>query len=143
MPSAHSQFVFFFAVFLLLLFFKWGKLSKLFELSITLFSWIAAILVASGRVYFKYHTVKQVLAGSIVGVFMAFFWFLLYVYVFNELFEKFEDTSLCRYFAITHSEKIRKNSNSLAAYHNSISRKVRGKLLDAHQQNLIENKKIK
>ena len=139
MPSAHSQFVFFFAVLIFLMYFRWGRLSKLLELSFTLFLWIAAILVAWGRVYFNYHTSKQVLAGSAVGVILALLWYFLYIYFIDSLFEKLEDTSICRYFSISHSEKLR--NNALFDYHNAISRKVRGKSLSTYQESLLGEKK--
>lgn len=81
MPSSHSQFVAFFAIYL--------SLFILYRHTPTLpnprvMSWFLALglcagagAVALSRIYLNYHTPKQVWAGIAAGVFCAFSWFFV------------------------------------------------------------------
>lgn len=81
MPSSHSQFVAFFAVYL--------SLFLLYRHTPTLpnppvMSWLLVLglctgagIVAISRIYLNYHTPKQVLAGIAAGVLCAFSWFFV------------------------------------------------------------------
>jgi dolichyldiphosphatase len=78
MPSLHSQFIFFFAVFYILQIFflenkLLGMLWKLFYASLLV---AASIIVAYSRVYLNYHTCEQVFVGGFCGTCFAIYWFV-------------------------------------------------------------------
>lgn len=84
MPSSHAQFVAFFSVYLaLFLLFRHSPHpsdthtpTTLFErLLLAAWSFVFAATVCASRVYLQYHTVNQVLVGSLVGVLTAIAWF--------------------------------------------------------------------
>lgn len=68
MPSAHAQFMGFFATYYIVM--TWAATSscKAFKLLVTLGLTVAAIGVAISRWYLMYHTVEQVLVGVGAGV---------------------------------------------------------------------------
>ncbi|KAL8856800.1 MAG: hypothetical protein Q9178_006637 [Gyalolechia marmorata] len=84
MPSSHAQFVVFFCVYLtLFLLFRHSphpsdthRPTTLNErLLLATWSFVFAAMVCASRVYLQYHTVNQVLVGSIVGAVTAIAWF--------------------------------------------------------------------
>ncbi len=91
MPSSHAQFVFFWSVALTLVLLvrhrptasksKAGRLpasnSRIVErLTVSAASLVLASATAWSRIYLNYHTPKQVLVGSSVGVLTAVAWFV-------------------------------------------------------------------
>lgn len=90
MPSSHSQFVSFFAVylslFLLLRHVPYPKsspssLTYLERVGVSILAMVGASMVSLSRIYLNYHTPKQVLAGSATGVVSAVVWFLFTSYL--------------------------------------------------------------
>ncbi|XP_058129958.1 dolichyldiphosphatase 1-like [Anopheles ziemanni] len=86
MPSSHSQFMCFFATYVLLFIFirlhhmnnsNSARLERLVRLLVLAICWTAAFLVCFGRIYLLYHTLNQVLIGAFVGMVMGVLWFLL------------------------------------------------------------------
>ncbi|RNA18033.1 dolichyldiphosphatase 1-like [Brachionus plicatilis] len=80
MPSDHSQVMFYFSTFFVLMvaYRYYIYQSKLMQILIKSFLCVlaifAAILVAFSRVYLKYHTNEQVIAGSLIGIFCGSIW---------------------------------------------------------------------
>jgi dolichyldiphosphatase len=76
MPSSHSQFIWYFAVYGSLYMYRYIYLDhtvwKVLT-SIAMFS--LAILVAVSRIYLGYHTLNQVLIGSMVGTGYGALWY--------------------------------------------------------------------
>lgn len=76
MPSNHAQFVSYFVAYSILwLFFRAKYLQKAYCIRITVFLFIFAIIVCSSRVYFKYHTIWQVIVGFFIGSAFSISWF--------------------------------------------------------------------
>lgn len=68
MPSAHSQFMGFFGMYVgLRVWFQWGGLSKVHKILASILILVAAIGVIFSRVYLGYHTLKQVVVGASIG----------------------------------------------------------------------------
>ena len=84
MPSSHAQFVAFFATHLALFLLLrhrphptagHGALSWGVRVALSMLVAAGAVAVAASRVYLRYHTPKQVLAGAGAGVVFALGWF--------------------------------------------------------------------
>ncbi|KAL8910434.1 MAG: hypothetical protein Q9171_004272 [Xanthocarpia ochracea] len=84
MPSSHAQFVVFFCMYLtLFLLFRHSPHPSDTHTPTTLnerlllaaWSFVFAAMVCASRVYLQYHTVNQVLVGSLVGAVTAIAWF--------------------------------------------------------------------
>ncbi|KAI4223269.1 MAG: hypothetical protein L6R36_005560 [Xanthoria steineri] len=84
MPSSHAQFVAFFSVYLtLFLLFRHKPhpsdthtpTTLAERLLLAAWSFVFAATVCASRVYLQYHTVNQVLVGSLVGALTAVAWF--------------------------------------------------------------------
>jgi len=93
MPSAHAQFVCFFATYII--YFVFIKLhhmnnntiiENMTKIIIISSSVLMAVVVCFGRIYLQYHTVAQVLCGAFVGALLATLWFILTCIVFTPLF---------------------------------------------------------
>ena len=114
MPSSHSQFVWFFSIYMFL--FIWIRLQHITNTKSVWFSktivslgcFAAALIVTvsryippafffySGdlkilnfhfRIYLLYHTVSQVAVGALIGSLLGLLWFLLTNYVFTPWFQ--------------------------------------------------------
>lgn len=113
MPSSHAQFCFFFTTYTILFLFKRyertpknnfnhpnfhllcrlhhnTQLEKIFRGLIISFCLVNTALVCYGRVYLMYHTVNQVIVGSIIGTICGFLYFffvhsILTPYVFPKI----------------------------------------------------------
>jgi dolichyldiphosphatase len=90
MPSSHSQFMSFFAVYLVLFLLlrhvphpksSPSPLTKLERVGASILAIIGASMVSASRIYLNYHTPKQVLAGCTAGVISALVWFLFTSYL--------------------------------------------------------------
>ncbi|EAA08176.3 AGAP002666-PA [Anopheles gambiae str. PEST] len=95
MPSSHSQFMCFFATYVLLFIFirlhhinnsNSARFERLVRLLVLAICWTAAFLVCFGRIYLLYHTLSQVLIGALVGTVMGALWFLLTHFVLTPYF---------------------------------------------------------
>lgn len=81
MPSDHSQIMFYFSTFFILLVaFRYSISNNRFtQLMLKGFliggSILVAVLVAYSRVYLEYHTYQQIIVGSILGTFFGSLWF--------------------------------------------------------------------
>ncbi|KAB1202842.1 Lipid phosphate phosphatase gamma, chloroplastic [Morella rubra] len=106
-PSSHSQFMFFFAVYLTLLTYKgiglWGTKNKWV---MTFWPWSLAILTMFSRVYLGYHTIAQVFAGAILGMFVGAVWFWVVNSVFSAYFLAIEESAFGRKFYIKDTSHI-------------------------------------
>ncbi|ROT43187.1 PAP2 superfamily protein [Sodiomyces alkalinus F11] len=101
MPSSHAQFVFFWALFLVLFLFIRHKpphdpardaryrsraLSRAERVVGSVIAFTAAAAVGWSRVYLGYHTVRQVLVGCAAGVCCAVAWFAVTSYIRDQGF---------------------------------------------------------
>lgn len=78
MPSAHSQFMGFFATYLLLrLWLQWRGVCALKKSIASLIILVVSISVVFARVYLNYHNVEQVLVGSSIGCSLGATFFFL------------------------------------------------------------------
>lgn len=77
MPSSHAQFVAFFSVYITLwMFLRNRHLTPAYRYGLSTLALTAAICISLSRVYLSYHTPKQVLAGTSVGVLLGITWYL-------------------------------------------------------------------
>eukprot|EP00052_Salpingoeca_macrocollata_P014702 m.116016 g.116016 ORF g.116016 m.116016 type:complete len:518 (+) comp19420_c0_seq5:926-2479(+) len=118
MPSAHSQFMFFFAIVFHL--WLWHRLTvlprpefgvgprtvMLVKILLSLGVASYACVVAVGRLYLEYHTRAQVAVGGGLGVMLGVSWFWLVQGWLLPLFVRLEDTWLCRLLMIRDSTLI-------------------------------------
>lgn len=108
MPSDHSQIMFYFSsFFILLVAFRYhinnGKANtnKMLHKSILIIgSFFAAVLVALSRVYLEYHTVEQVLVGAFVGTFIGCVWFYLVHSYFSQYFHMITTWKISEYLMV-------------------------------------------
>ncbi|XP_012259735.1 dolichyldiphosphatase 1-like [Athalia rosae] len=84
MPSAHSQFMWFFATYATIFVFvrlhhnNNSTVSERFWRIIIIASCMAiATLVAFSRIYLQYHSVSQVICGVLIGILVGIIWFLV------------------------------------------------------------------
>ncbi|XP_050435343.1 dolichyldiphosphatase 1-like [Adelges cooleyi] len=84
MPSAHSQFMWFFASYMF--FFSFIRLQYANSTAFKEFFWkvaavvtciIVACIVSYSRIYLQYHSWKQVIFGGLVGLFIGTWWFAI------------------------------------------------------------------
>lgn len=75
MPSAHAQFMAFYATYIILWMFRVSHFSTRKKLLRAAGLAVLAAVVAYSRVYLFYHTGLQVLTGVAIGIAMAVFWF--------------------------------------------------------------------
>lgn len=106
-PSSHSQYMTFFSIYLtylatLKLTFSY-KSSKYFTI---LLPWPFALITIYSRVYLGYHSVAQVIAGSLVGLTLGSVWFFTVQKFFVPYFPLIEGSPVCRYLCIKDSSHI-------------------------------------
>ncbi|CAO3700541.1 unnamed protein product [Rhizopus stolonifer] len=108
MPSSHSQFIWYFATFASLYLFKhiqldhnlWKSLSSLAMITL-------ALLVSISRVYLGYHTVNQVIVGSLAGSFFGLFWYAIVNKLYSSKWIDFiVDSSLAKRIYLRDSRSI-------------------------------------
>ncbi|TMW56954.1 hypothetical protein Poli38472_002879 [Pythium oligandrum] len=101
MPSAHSQFIAFFAAYVVAYTIKRFNAHRRLEKSLTIFSVvILAIVVCISRVRLGYHTLDQVLVGAAVGAASGFVWFLTVSQTSSWLFPWITETSIAQFFYV-------------------------------------------
>ncbi|XP_072176724.1 dolichyldiphosphatase 1-like [Diadema setosum] len=113
MPSSHSQFMWFFATYLILFIYirlhqpnnnifieqVWRHLAAVGVAML-------AFLVSFSRVYLMYHTPRQVVCGALLGVILAVPWFIITQVVLTPLFPYLVSWPICEYFLIRDSTLI-------------------------------------
>ncbi|KAI9471825.1 MAG: phosphatidic acid phosphatase type 2/haloperoxidase [Benjaminiella poitrasii] len=78
MPSSHSQFIWYFAVYGILYLYKYVHLDhSIWKLLASLGMSTLAILVSISRIYLGYHTLNQVIIGSLVGSLFGLIWYII------------------------------------------------------------------
>uniref|UniRef100_A0A5K1DAX7 Phosphatidic acid phosphatase type 2/haloperoxidase domain-containing protein n=2 Tax=Nymphaea colorata TaxID=210225 RepID=A0A5K1DAX7_9MAGN len=105
-PSSHSNYMFFFAVYLTLLRLRCRPISKC-DLAVALGSWTLAFLTMFSRVYLGYHTVGQVVAGAGLGIVLGGTWFWIVNSVIAGCFPAIEESAIGRFFYIKDTSHIR------------------------------------
>jgi len=106
MPSSHSQFMWFFSIYMFL--FIWVRLQHITNTKTVWFCktigsfgcFVTALVVTFSRIYLLYHTVNQVIVGSLIGSLLGLFWFLLTNYVFTPWFQTVASWWLCEWLLI-------------------------------------------
>jgi len=105
MPSNHSQYMWFFCVYLVV--FVQLRLhhigytgETLWKLMVSLSSLCFATVMAYSRVYLQYHTVPQVVWGSIVGSVFALVWFAVVQCVLTPLYPAISNWWLSEFFLV-------------------------------------------
>ncbi|PIN10528.1 Dolichyl pyrophosphate phosphatase [Handroanthus impetiginosus] len=106
-PSSHSQYMFFFAVYLTLLtYYRFGALFRNQMSIVGLVVWPLAVLTLYSRVYLGYHTVGQVFSGAVLGAVLGGAWF----WVVNNLlwcrFQAIEESAFGRFFYVKDTSHI-------------------------------------
>lgn len=80
MPSSHAQFMTYWAAIVSLwILYRLRFRVKIFKFIIISIVYLTTIVVCYSRVYLQYHTVKQVLIGSVVGTLCGTMWYLITV----------------------------------------------------------------
>lgn len=107
MPSAHSQFMWFFAAYTTLFVCIRMHRNNNSTVSEKFWKWtivggciVAAIAVTCSRIYLQYHTVSQVFCGMLVGISMGILWFTLTHLVFTPFFPIIVTWKLSEYFML-------------------------------------------
>ncbi|KAM7266574.1 hypothetical protein ACFE04_004471 [Oxalis oulophora] len=122
-PSSHSQFMFFFAIYVtLLLSFKDQPTATV------VLVWSLAFLMMWSRVYLVYHTVGQVIAGAVLGVLFGGIWYCVVHHVFYSYFPMIEESKLGRMFYVKDASHIKhvlkfEYDNSRAVRNNNMQSK--------------------
>ncbi|WVY99198.1 hypothetical protein V8G54_031349 [Vigna mungo] len=91
-PSSHCQYMFFFATYLTILTF-WHVRDNPF---LHLLTWSLSLLTMYSRVYLNYHIVAQVLAGTVLGVFLGAVWLWVVNSVLHPYFPLIEESTFGR-----------------------------------------------
>jgi len=111
MPSAHCQFMCFFAAYLIL--FAYIRLkpheSEKFIIRkhvIAFSSLLAAVLVSISRIYLHYHTLEQVVIGSLIGVIGGIAWFCIVGSFLMPCAQQLVNTKFAEFFLIRDSSSI-------------------------------------
>ncbi|CAI5477926.1 unnamed protein product [Closterium sp. Yama58-4] len=101
MPSAHSQFMAFFATFATwLVCYKMDYEDERWRWVTAILPWPFTFLTMASRVYLGYHTIPQVLAGFTLGILSGSFWFYVVHRVFVPFFPAISDSAWGRYLCI-------------------------------------------
>jgi dolichyldiphosphatase len=137
MPSAHTQFVFFTATFVLLLLFRW-KRNRLEDILWGGSLWVSAVIVAISRVYFRYHTPIQVIVGALLGIVLGYIMYQVYSLSSKSFIPWLQELSICKFFRLVDSEPLRKHA-ALSEYHYALSRQLQQKSLPPNFKQLLQN----
>ncbi|XP_023954715.1 dolichyldiphosphatase 1 [Bicyclus anynana] len=107
MPSSHSQFVWFFSIYVLYFFIirlhhinNNSIISALWRIIIVGSCFTLALIVCAGRVYLHYHTTAQVVVGGIVGFVFATIWFTVVHRILTPLFPQLVSLKVCEMLMI-------------------------------------------
>lgn len=113
MPSSHSQFMWFFAMYLaffVLIRLHHGSssisLESLWKYLVTIGGFLAASLVSYSRIYLQYHTSLQVIYGAILGISLAILWFAITQLILTPLYPIVTSWPICEMLMIRDSTLI-------------------------------------
>ncbi|OWZ24348.1 Dolichyldiphosphatase [Phytophthora megakarya] len=101
MPSAHSQFMGFFAAYVVI--YTWKRLNahRRLEQWFTIFSAIAAaVLTCYSRIHLNYHSTDQVVVGAAFGVLTGVVWYALVAAVSSWLFPAVAESCIGKFFYV-------------------------------------------
>ncbi|XP_023349733.1 dolichyldiphosphatase 1 [Eurytemora carolleeae] len=105
MPSNHSQYMWFVSTYLVL-FLKYrlhhigNCMETIWKVFCGLLILASAGLMAYSRVYLEYHTVSQVVWGSVIGAFSALVWFLITHYIFTPFYPTIVGWRISEFFLV-------------------------------------------
>ena len=110
-PSSHSQFTWFFMIYIIyFIYFRFHTnddiLDTVWKHSMSVFCIIFAFIVSFSRYYLAYHTVNQVLWGSVIGIICACAWFALTHFVFTPFYPVIVSWPVSEFFMIRDSTLI-------------------------------------
>ncbi|CAK1549791.1 unnamed protein product [Leptosia nina] len=107
MPSSHSQFIWFFSIYVLYFFifrlhhiYNNNILSILWKVIIVGSCFLLSLIVSIARVYLEYHTTRQVVYGALVGCLTATLWFTVVHRVLTPLFPQVANLKICELLMI-------------------------------------------
>lgn len=101
MPSSHSQYMCFFAIYCSLSVVKRFKIFDSFSYYFSLFlPWPLAFVTMWSRIYLGYHSFPQVVAGSCVGLTMGTWWWWVVHSFLAPRFAVWSETRICQYLCI-------------------------------------------
>ncbi|KAG1682496.1 Dolichyldiphosphatase 1 [Nymphon striatum] len=107
MPSSHSQFMWFFAIYFSLFILirlhhhnSSNPLDNAWKYISVLTFVIGAITVSYSRVYLEYHTTRQVIWGAVIGAIFAILWFFLIHFSLSPFFPMIASWPVCELFMI-------------------------------------------
>jgi dolichyldiphosphatase len=101
MPSNHSQFMAFWAVYIMLwMWFRWSHQGKLWKVMASIFASSLAGLVMYSRVYLGYHSILQVLVGCLVGGAVAILWYIFSEAYLRPHYAAIAKWRVCQYFLV-------------------------------------------
>ncbi|KAL4115218.1 hypothetical protein PRIC2_013384 [Phytophthora ramorum] len=119
MPSAHSQFMGFFAAYVVVYTWKRMNSRRRLEQWFTIFSVITmAVLTCYSRIHLNYHSTDQVVVGAVFGVLTGVVWYMLVSSVSPWLFPRVAESSLAKFFYIRDISHI----SDLTVYQHEICR---------------------
>ncbi|POM71734.1 Dolichyldiphosphatase [Phytophthora palmivora] len=101
MPSAHSQFMGFFAAYVVV--YTWKRLNsrRRLEQWFTILSAVtAAVLTCYSRIHLNYHSTDQVVVGAAFGVLTGVVWYAIVATVSPWLFPLVAESSLAKFFYV-------------------------------------------
>eukprot|EP00112_Aurelia_sp_Birch-Aquarium-sp1_P011075 Seg2338.1 transcript_id=Seg2338.1/GoldUCD/mRNA.D3Y31 product="Dolichyldiphosphatase 1" protein_id=Seg2338.1/GoldUCD/D3Y31 len=112
MPSSHSQFMAFFASYMVL--FALIRLHNQYESKMDIVlkyvvsfgSLMVALTVAYSRIYLRYHTVHQVFYGLLVGFVLGICWFMFTQRILSPLFDEIVSWPISEFLLIRDSSRI-------------------------------------
>jgi membrane-associated phospholipid phosphatase len=91
MPSGHSQGVFFTTTFIFLVYFNKKLSFNKNNIYILLFYIVISLVTITQRVYYKFHTINQIIVGGLIGISFAYLVYYISVKKINGLFKERED----------------------------------------------------
>ncbi|KAF1793049.1 hypothetical protein JG687_00010923 [Phytophthora cactorum] len=101
MPSAHSQFMGFFAAYMVI--YTWKRLNsrRRLEQWFTIFGVImSAVLTCYSRIHLNYHSIDQVVVGAAVGVLTGVVWYALVAAASPWLFPLVAESRIAKFFYV-------------------------------------------
>ncbi|XP_057984190.1 lipid phosphate phosphatase gamma [Malania oleifera] len=106
-PSSHSQYMFFFAVYITLLTRnQMGLWTLKYKWILGSVPWFLALFTMYSRVYLGYHTVAQVFAGAALGIVLGALWFWVVNSFLCCFFPMIEESAFGRFFYVKDTSHI-------------------------------------
>eukprot|EP01134_Creolimax_fragrantissima_P003217 CFRG3217T1 len=110
MPSDHTQFVAYFSIFIGLCLWKRFQYSAMYALiwrslgTLVLFTLVFG--VGFSRIYLRYHTLNQVVAGGIIGLMVGTMWFYIGHLMLRDSFKYVVSLSISKFFLLRDSSDV-------------------------------------